>query len=203
MIRILLASIVLVIAGCGFSPPTHYYALTPIQSVQPINGSGPPLQVLHVTIPAALDRESLVEWTGSVEVNISGRNRWAAPLDEMIQTVLASDLRHKLPGRVFLPGDPAPPGRARGLLINVANFAAQDSQRVILAADWSLMSGRPAVPVLTRSEVIKIPIATSRSSEVVHAMSEALAVLSDRIAHAIVAEDEHTQGPGLASAESM
>jgi uncharacterized protein len=203
MIKILLASIVLASAGCGFSPPTHYYSLTPIQSIQPINGSGPPLQVLHVTIPAALDRESLVEWTGSGELKISGRNRWAAPLDEMIQNVLAADLRHKLPGRVFLPGDPVPPGRSLGLLINVANFAAADSERVVLAADWSLMSGRPALPLLTRSELIKIPIGTSRSSEVVYAMSEALAVLSDRIAHAIVAEDEHTQVPRLASAESM
>jgi uncharacterized protein len=184
MSGLLFGIIALIVAGC-FSPQTHYYSLTPIESTQPIRVSGPPLQIFHVSIPAVLDRESLVEWTRSGELKISGSNRWAAPLDDMIRDVLAADLHDKLPGLVLWPGDPVESDETRGIVVNVRHFAPDDAQRVVLLADWSLMSGRPAEPILTRSEAIKLPISSGKSSEVVPAMSEAVAVLSDRIADAI------------------
>jgi uncharacterized lipoprotein YmbA len=149
--------------------------------------SGPSLQIFHVSIPAVLDRASLVEWRRSGELKISDTQRWAAPLDGMIREVLAADLRHKLPGLVLMPGDPVEPGDTRGIVVNIRHFAPEDSQRVVLLADWSLLSGRPAQPVLTRSEAIKLPISSGQSSAVVPAMSEAVAILSDRIADAIYA----------------
>ncbi len=182
----------LVLASCGFSPPTHYYSLVPVQSGPAIAASGPPLQIFHVSIPATLDRESLVEWSESGELKISGSERWAAPLDEMIQNVLAADLRHRLPGLVLLPGDPSPPGDTRGILLNVRHFAALDSARVVLSADWSLMSSRPMAAILTRSETVAVPISSNRSSEVVPVMSQAIAVLSGRIADTICSTGQVT-----------
>src|SRR5690242_17044815 len=128
MNRLLFGTVVFIVAGCGFSPQTHYYSLAPapVEPSQPILVSGAPLQIFHVSIPPVLDRESLVEWGKSGELKISGTNRWAAPLDAMIQNVLAADLRHKLPGRVFLPGDPVPPGEAHGIVVNVRHFAAEN-----------------------------------------------------------------------------
>ncbi|MBV8772273.1 MAG: membrane integrity-associated transporter subunit PqiC, partial [Deltaproteobacteria bacterium] len=141
-----------------------------------------------VSIPAVLDRESLVEWAGSGELRISDTKRWAAPLDGMIQGVLAADLRQKLPGLVLLPGDPVPPGDSGGIMVNVRHFAPHEGKRVVLLADWSLISGNPARPILTRYETIELPIHSTDSSEVVSAMSEAIAVLSDRIARALYPE---------------
>ena len=191
MIRLLFgAAAAFVVIGCGFSPPTHYYSLTPVESSQPILVPGAPLQIFHVTIPAVLDRESMVEWENSGELKISGTNRWAAPLDSMIENVLAADLRHKLPGRVFFPGDPVPPGEAQGIVVNVRHFAAQDAQQVILRADWTLMSGHPAAPILTRSETVTTPISSRRMSAIVTAMSEAVGILSNRIAATIYDSDQ-------------
>jgi uncharacterized protein len=177
-------------AACGFSPETHYYSLTPVESGQPANlSSGSLLQVSHVTIPAMLDRESLVRREGAGELKISGTSRWAAPLAEMIQNVLAEDLRRKLPDLVILPGDPVPQGEKRSIAVNVRHFAADNSKRVVLLADWSLLSEPPAEPILTRSEAISLPISSSSSSEVVSVMSEALAILGDRIAETISAQN--------------
>ena len=191
--------IALMAAGC-FSPRTHYYSLAPIELTQPIHVSGPPLQIFHVSIPAVLDRETLVEWKRSGELKMSDSNRWAAPFDEMIRDVLAADLRHKLPGLVLLPGDPIEAGETRGIVVNVRHFAPDDSQRVVMIADWSLMSGQPAEPILTRSEIIKLPISSPKSSEVVPTMSEAVAILGDRIAYAIYAENQsNVKGSALST----
>jgi uncharacterized lipoprotein YmbA len=199
MSRLVFGIIALMVAGC-FSPRTHYYSLAPVELTQPIRVSGPPLQIFHVSIPAVLDRDSLVEWTRSGELKMSDSSRWAAPLDEMIRDVLAADLRHKLPGLVLLPGDPAEAGETRGIVVNVRHFAPDESQHVVMLADWSLMSGRPAEPVLTRSEAIKLPISSGKSSEVVPAMSEAVAILSDRIAYAIYAENQrNVRGSALST----
>ncbi|MGH7915501.1 MAG: PqiC family protein [Candidatus Binataceae bacterium] len=184
----------LVLAGCISSPETRYYSLVSVASGHPTIISGRPMQVFHVTIPATLDRESLVEWAGSGELKISSRDRWAGPLDDMIQAVLAGDLRERLPGMVVLPGDPAPPGDSRGVVINVRHFAAENGQHVVLLADWSLTSGQPRVAVLNRSEVIEIPLSSDRTSDVVSAMSHALGMLSDRIAKAVIAAERPGDG---------
>jgi uncharacterized protein len=183
--RVLCGFLALSLTCCGFSPPTHYYTLTTVQNAQPLQAAGAPLQIFRVNIPAMLDRSAIVEQEKSGELKISGNNRWAAPLDGMIRAVLAGDMQQKLPGEVLLPGDPVPPADTRGLLINVRQFAAQDSARVVLLADWSLMSGHSAQPVLTRHEAIELPISSSSSSEVVPVMSQALDILSDRIAATI------------------
>jgi uncharacterized protein len=191
MNRLLPGVLALMLVGCGISPKTHYYSLTPVESAQPPElSSGPYLQVFHVAIPAVLDRDSLVEWAGAGELRISGTRRWAAPVDEMIQNVIAADLRRRLPDRVILPGDPVPRGETQGIAINVRHFAAENAQRVVLLADWSLVAGHPAEPILTRSEAIEVPLRSSRSSEVVSAMSKALAVFSDRIADTIYADSK-------------
>jgi uncharacterized lipoprotein YmbA len=188
MNRAFIGAMALIFAGCGFSPQTQYYALSPVESTQPSAVSGPPVRILRVTIPAVLDRESLVKWSGPGELSISEAERWAAPLDGMIQSVLAADLRQKLPGLVLMPGDPIPPGDSRGIMVNVRHFAADGAKRVVLLVDWSLISGSQAAPILTRYEDIDVPIGSNQGAEVVHAMSEALGVLSDRIASTLYPE---------------
>jgi hypothetical protein len=141
-----------------------------------------------VIIPTTLDRDSLVEWTGAGELKVSGRDRWAEPLDEMIQSVLAADLRKQRPRLVLLPGDPVPPGGARSIVVNVRHFAAENASRVVFLADWSVMTGKPPLPAFTRSEAIEVPLKSDQSSAVVSAMSQALAILSDRIANTVLGE---------------
>ena len=50
------------------------------------------------------------------------------------------------------------------------------------------MSGTAAAPILTRYETIELPISSAQTAKVVRAMSEALAVLSDRIAGTVYLE---------------
>ena len=106
--------------------------------------------------------------------------------------MLAADLRHELPGLVLIPGNPSPSGDVRSVVVNVRHFAAENSARVVLLADWSLIAGRPPSAILTRSEAISLSIHSSRGSDVVPVMSKAIALLSERIANTIYSAGQVT-----------
>ena len=185
MRRIWPGFLLLVVFACG-SPRTHYYTLAPVGSERPARDDGQPLKIGQVIVAATLDRDSLVEWSGSGELKISERDRWAAPLDGMIRGVVAENLRERLPVHVYLPGDVVAPGPVRSLDLNIRRFGAQDNQKIMLIADWSLLAGNPPAVTLNRSESIDIPLKSNQTGDVVIAMNKALAELSDRIAAAIM-----------------
>jgi uncharacterized lipoprotein YmbA len=189
--RICAITLALVLTGCFGGPPTHYYSLIPVASSdQPQAESGKPLQILRVTTPATLDRQSMVEWSGQGELTISNQNLWAAPLDEMIQGTLAEDLRDRTTTPVLLPGDPVPNAGSAGIIVNIQHFGAEKaSRRVTLVADWSLVAGQPAAVIVTRSESIATPLHSDDADAVVLAMSRALAELSQHIARALMLQE--------------
>jgi len=185
MRRIWPGAFLFIVFACG-SPRTHDYTLAPVGSERPAADDGQPIKIGQVIVAAMLDRDSLVEWSGSGEIQISEQDRWAAPLDGMIIGVVAEDLRERLPVHVYLPGDVVAPGPVRSVDLNVRRFGAQENQQVTLIADWSLLSGNPPIAVLNRNESVKVSLKSNRTADVVLAMNRALAELSDRIAAAIV-----------------
>jgi uncharacterized protein len=183
-------ALALVLTGC-FGPLTHYYSLMPVASSdRPQAESGKPLQILRVTIPATLDRQSMVEWSGPGELTISSQHRWAAPLDEMIQRILAEDLRDRMSTPLLLPGEPVPNSGSTGIIVNVQQFGAEKaSGRVTLVADWSLVAGQPPAVILNRSESITTPLHSDDADAVVLAMSRALDELSQHIARVVMLQE--------------
>jgi uncharacterized lipoprotein YmbA len=174
--------LLLAVAGCGSSPKTRFYTLNTVPvagaiTYAPVNAR---LEVGHVMLPATLDRQSMVRQGPGDQLDISDRDRWAAPLDELTRRVLTGDLRHRLPPRTMLaPGDPTLPGM-RTLMVNVQRFMADASGHVILEADWSIeQHGRTLAP---RHEVIRVPMSGQDGQEIADAMSRALGELADRIA---------------------
>jgi len=176
--------LVLALGGCG-GPPTDFYALAPVAAT---GGDGPaacagstPLVVDHVLLPGILDRQSMVTAAAGDRLAISGQDRWAAPLDQMIQRVLTEDLRDRLgPGRVLAPGDPTPAGGADGVQVNVLRFMPDEAGRVTLHADWTLF-GAHGKPLLTRLESLS-DAGPATAGDNAAAMSRALGKLADAIA---------------------
>ncbi|HLK88095.1 MAG TPA: PqiC family protein [Candidatus Binataceae bacterium] len=192
----------LLAVSCGSSPPTRYFTLAPIGAAQAVSDSQIPIRMGRVNLPPRLDRNSLVEWSGPGELKISGRDRWAAPLDDMIRSTLAEDLRNRLSERVYLPGDYIPAGPCRSIDLNVRSFAAHDGRRVELLADWEMTEGSPAAAIAGGSERIDVPIDSDDGSEVVPAMSQALAELSDRIVRTSTVSRLRTSRPASSNTGS-
>lgn len=140
-----LAAGALVLAGCGHSPPSRFFTLAPAPSASPASGPASsraaiaPVQLDAVHIPAAIDRPEIVTETGPARVQISGQDRWAAPLGEMMRRTLAQDLASRLPQGAFVfPEAPKPQG-TRGLVVTVLQLTASPDGRVDLQANWSLL----------------------------------------------------------------
>ena len=170
------------LAGCASSPPTRYFALDPVSpgAAAATSASGAPVKVDAVHMPPALDRDSLVRGESNNQLQISSQDRWAGDLGEMIRRVLTQDLAQRLPtGTVVAPESPAP-ASARGLVIDILTFQPQ-SGAVVLDADWTLLEGTQANPVLRRSAHLTQPATPSAQGEA-EAMSALLGQLADDIA---------------------
>jgi hypothetical protein len=179
--------LVMLLAGCGSSPKTHFYTLGPVapgSHAIPVAATGAPVQVGHVALPATLDRLSLVTHGPGDQVIVSDHDQWAAPLDELVQRALTADLRARLgPDHVLAPGDPPPPQGVRGLLLHVQRFAADANGQVLLDVDWDVEhGGKRSTP---HHEEIRVDGSGQGGEAIARAMSQAVAVLADRVAAAL------------------
>jgi hypothetical protein len=174
--------LMLSLAGCGSSPKTQFYTLNFVDGVR-IAAGGPPIQLGHVDLPGALDRQSIVTHATGNRVNIADQDRWVAPLDELVQHALAADMRARLPhSMVLAAGDPTLAG-ARTLTLNVQQFMPDASGKVVLDVDWNLQhAGKSSAP---RHLSIQTPMHGQGGEAIAEAMSRALGLLADDIVRQI------------------
>jgi hypothetical protein len=181
-----LLAVALALAACGHSPPSRFFTLdaAPPASPAPGRAAVAPVQLDAVHIPAAVDRLEMVTKTGPARVEISGQDRWAAPLGEMMRRTLAQDLASRLPqGGFVFPDAPRPPG-TRGLVVTVLQLTATPDGRVDLQANWSLLdSGSSRAG---GGDNLSLTASGSGGSEGrAQALSAVLGQLADRIADAL------------------
>ena len=81
------------LAGCGSSPPVHYYALQAIDNRIAVDAEASPILALGpFRMPEYLNRSQMVTRGSGTEIVVDEFNRWAEPLDDSIHRVLASNL---------------------------------------------------------------------------------------------------------------
>jgi uncharacterized lipoprotein YmbA len=186
--------LVCLLGACQSSPPTHYFALTAIAPTQPRARAHAqlPLRIERVTIPGELDRLELVRRTTSNQLGIATFDLWAAPLEGMIQRVLADDLTVRLPvGSVASVNEPASGEPRRHLYIDVQEFAGDEHGAVTLQAAWLLQT--PDAPSRRGTDAVAATASDATADALAAAMSRALAAFADRITVGLALED-HAEG---------
>jgi uncharacterized lipoprotein YmbA len=141
----------LMLAGCGTSPKTHYFTLSALpEQPQAKVAIKTPVTVSAVHVPPSLDRREMVRRTGPNTVAISNENLWTAPLGEMTRQVLSRDLAARLRSdQIVLPDAPSPPGTAR-IVVSIAQFGSDSTGNAVLDGSWSLLEGKQQRPELRR-----------------------------------------------------
>ncbi len=180
----------LLLAGCGTTPPTSFYLLTPVEQLQPsdsrdalpnlVIGVGPIRLSDYLGRPQIVARENVnrlqIEefdrWGGTLETNVS----WVVA--ENLSTLLGTDSVLSLPWeRAILP--------AYQVTIDIRRLDAGDDSQLDLIAVWGVLNSDGRELLAIRRTDIQEPISDSEMGTLVAAQSRALGRMSEEIASAI------------------
>lgn len=183
MKEVTLALTASLMCACASSPPIHYFVLDPVAPAGELSrASGDPLQIASVRLPPALDRRQMVREDTANKLTVSDQDRWGAPLQDMTQRVLSQNLMLRLaPGRVVLPGQPAPAATA-AISVDVVEFGVDASGAIVLDGSWSIVPSGSDVAVASYRFQLSERAVNGDFAEQAHLMSELLGHLADAIA---------------------
>ena len=184
------------LAACGTSPPNQYYRLTPhanpgTMAEEPALGVGP------VDIPDYLRRSGMVYSGGANQLFITEQQRWAEPLDEGIERVLAINLARLLNTdnlRLFpWQLDDIPEYTIELVVLELDT----DGAEAVLVADWVIKRPADNASVTRRISRLRhaLPPGPIQPADLAPAYSALFYQLSQEIATAITAAEQE-QGTG-------
>jgi uncharacterized protein len=183
--RVDIALITLMLAGCGASEHSRFYVLTENPVVLGRVTVDPPITTVAlgaVKLPAALDRPQMARRLNSDEISYSEYDRWAGPLDDMVRRVLISDLDGRLAANMVLIEDNPSSPASLALAVDVIRFDADAAGLVALNARWEIL-GRAGSLVGPPHDAMIIEPGSGREAKAVAAtMSRAVADLAAHIA---------------------
>jgi uncharacterized lipoprotein YmbA len=179
---ILFGMALLLLAGCGTSPPTEFITLS-AKPETPCAYHGLPVIVGRVRLPPQLDRLWLTRDETSDRIEVSNDTRWAAPLASLVRATLAMDLARALPpSTVIVPGEPKPRGPCWILTVVFTRFRITATDTVRLTARWSLVRRKSA---RNYRQHVTVKIGSRSAPAAASAVSSALKMMAAHIARTI------------------
>ena len=186
----ILFAVLLSLGGCGTSPPTKFFLLSPISAAEaPIANGNHELRlgIGPINVPEYLDRPQIVTRLADTELRLADDNRWAEPLERTFSRVLGENLARLL-GTDQVNEFPWSPTHLIDyqVIVDIARFEADASGQVALVARWDIRGGPERTLLASRRSAISVPVPNPASYEaIVAASSTALAQLSREVAAAI------------------
>ena len=190
--RLPLLAIIVLLNGCGTTPPSKFYMLEPMSEEEVIQASSERRNDVHIGIGPIkfadyLDRTQIVTRTGGAEVKLSETHRWAEPLRDNFGRILAENLSKLLqtdeitlhPSRSWSEID-------YQVLVNVWRFDASTQGKVSLVANWSLRGKGGSQRLTMKKSVFSANVEPAASyADIVRALSKTVEMLSHEIARVI------------------
>lgn len=197
-VLLLLPALALLTAACigGSTPQSRFYVLQPTLSEGGPSAGGPSaggaatasgglvLLVGPVTLPASLDRPQIVTLRGTHERGVSELHRWAEPLQDGVERVLAENLEaltgsdqvYRVPTRNHVDG-------SHRVIVDVHEFGPAPGGACVLTARWRVFD-RGMRLLASRRATYSAPAGATHADHVA-AMSRVLADLSEDVAAAL------------------
>ena len=147
-----IACLLFLIGACGSSPPVRYYNLEALETdyghdteASPVLGVGP------LRLPDYLTRTRIVTRRGDAEMIVDDFHRWAEPVDDALHRIVAINLDSLLDGVIVVA---FPYNHLADLSYQVIGqidrFDADENGRVVLLAQWGIMTPDSDVVVIPR-----------------------------------------------------
>jgi uncharacterized protein len=172
-------------SGCASSPEPQFYTLfsSPGGSfaTEPLQ-----IQLRRPGLPGYLDRPQIVRQERPGQLELSGAERWGAPLEDMVGSILAQNLAERLPSaRVFTEsgGISSPPDAQ--IEIDIQRFELTGRGAVELVAQVAVHWPQARAAERLDSYAFSRSPRDHSTGQLVAQMSELLADLADSIARSI------------------
>ena len=189
-----LLSIMLLLNGCGTTPPSKFYTLEAMSGSETTQIT-PDRRNLHIGIGPVqfaeyLQRSQIVTRTNSAEVSLAETHRWAEPLNNNFSRILAENLS------ILIGTDKISLHPSRNwsdidyqVVINVWQFDASKQGEVTLVANWSIRGkGGSELLTMKKSTFSTTLEDTTSYTDIVRAQSKTVEMLSSEIAGVIQTE---------------
>jgi uncharacterized lipoprotein YmbA len=179
------AACALLLGGCASSPEPQFYTLFPSRGAD-LESRPLQIQLRRPGLPGYLDRPQIVRQERAGELELSDFERWGAPLEDMVGSILAQNLAERLPkARVFTEASGISAVADTQIEIDIQRFELTAGGSVELVAQVALHWPRAlGAERLDRFAFSRSPKDGSTLQLVVQ-MSGLLAELSDAIAGGI------------------
>jgi uncharacterized lipoprotein YmbA len=178
--------------ACSSSPEIRYYMLStehasPNGAAAAARGPVGPYVIDAVIIPDLLDRPQIVLRTSTNAVELLDYDRWAAPLPDQLQRVLAADLSARLgPNAVVDPGLPENLRAERRITVSILTFDPVRRGESSLEASWVISDAKSGQAV-TGSRSFRARHGTMATGSDVKDLVRTLSSLVTEIANDIAA----------------
>jgi uncharacterized lipoprotein YmbA len=185
-------ALMLVLEGCGTTPPSRFYTLESIAQTTEKPAASEDSGNVHIGVGPVqfaeyLDRTQIVTRTDNTEVNLSETHRWAEPLQANFTRILAENLS------VLLNTDRVSLHPSRNwsevdyqVLVNVWQFDVSKQGQANLVANWSIRGKGGANLVTMQKTVLSTEVEPEASyAEAARALSKTVEMFSHIIADAI------------------
>lgn len=172
----------ILLAACGHSAPTRFYALDPHGPPPPLVfvAKADPVRVLAVRVPPQLDRLEVAREAAGGAVQVDDLNRWSAPLGDLARNVFSEDLADRLPGVEILPARARALDKTRDLTVEILSLRRQETGFELSAM---LEVADAATGRILNSQTVRVFVASNPSDAAAEAkaLSSLLAKLADLI----------------------
>jgi uncharacterized protein len=170
-------------SGCR-SASTRIYTLEPTAPASHIDiYHAPALRVDTLNVPAGWDRIEILKLSAAGTLQINDFDHWAAPLAQMARQTLSEDLDQRLPsGSVIYPRLPKSSG-ALGVNVDILDFNV-DASHASMRASWIIVPSGDAQGTKRSAAELRSSMSSEDPAAVVHAWSDLIGQLADRIAAA-------------------
>ncbi len=188
---VVLLLVAALLAGCGSTPPTRYYALSALAGgdtrstgaagqERTIVGIGPIVLAKYLEYPAITVR------SGGNSLIRSEVNRWGGSLGDEVSRVLVANVGHLLPAEHFLVVPwLEPAGNDLRVQLTITRFEATSAQEVVFNGVWLLLGGQDNNLLASGNLVLAEPLEAPDYPAITAAMSRVLAELSRLVAERI------------------
>ncbi|MDD2839902.1 MAG: PqiC family protein [Rickettsiales bacterium] len=177
MKKIFCLLVILLLSSCigGISIPSNFYNLISYDNTNIKTNYSKKNLVINiepVVIPSYLDRPQIITLNGKdTEFNISETNRWAEPLADSIQRVLAKDIYSYMPKSVVRSSTIKITNADYLVYVVIDKFDGRFGDKLVLNAWWSILNKNGNV-IITKNSNFTVDLENSDYNNLVKNYSQ-------------------------------